>query len=159
MEFDANDTSLLLLTSWSHAILFHRASPNLIYLSSIIPNDPHDLDLRIGSRPNSAYSVGVRPDWRLFKLVYASLLGADQPEVKSRCWSRGSALDLTEVLRKIAKEKDKGKKRKRDEGVEPAEGRSGGDFEGEAGVDDRGAADVAEAMADPQVSFEWGLED
>jgi len=113
----------------------------------------------VSEAANSAYSVGVRPDWRLFKLVYASLLGADQPEVKSRCWSRGSALDLTEVLRKIAKEKDKGKKRKRDEGLEPAEGRSGGDFEGEAGVDDRGAADVAEAMADPQVSFEWGLED
>lgn len=56
MEFDANDTSLLLLTSWSHAILFHRASPNLIYLSSIIPNDPHDLDLRIGSRQFGIFS-------------------------------------------------------------------------------------------------------
>ncbi len=92
---------MILLTTWSHSLLFHRDSPNTIYVSGIIPNDPNDPALRISSGiPSSPYLDSIRPHWRLFKLVYASLLGADRAEVLSQCWKRKLPVTLSKGRKK-----------------------------------------------------------
>jgi len=88
VEFDANCTTHLIVSSWDHYVVIHRPSAALFHVSRLIVRD-----LAAHRSSNGTLFASVTPDWTPLKLVYTLLLADGELEG----FRRESALNLAHV--------------------------------------------------------------